>query len=55
MDTLARELQPELSPHFIRDLIYVWEKGRRVLLTDSEAGLRELRAGALGGSDGPAG
>ena len=50
-----RKLQPELSPHFIRDLIYVWEKGRRVLLTDSEAGLRELRAGAFRGSDGPAG
>ena len=34
-----RELQPELSPLFIRDLIYVWEKGRRILLKDSEAGL----------------
>ena len=49
-----RQLQSELNPQFIRDLIYVWEKGRRVLLTDSEAGLRELRAGALRGSDGPA-
>ena len=50
-----RELQPGLNPHFIRDLINVWEEGHRMLLTDSEVGLREWRAGALGGSDGPVG
>lgn len=48
-----RELQPGLNPHFIRDMIYIWEGGHRVLLPDSEAARREWRA--RGGSGGLAG
>ena len=45
-----RKLHPGLNQHFIRDMVYIWEEGYCLLLTDSETDRREWRAGGGAGS-----
>lgn len=33
--TAVRERQPKSNPHFMGDVLYVWERGRRLLFEDS--------------------
>ena len=48
-------VQPWLNLHFIRNLIHVWEKGHRLLLTDRQVYHRVLHEEGAEGYDGPAG